>query len=70
VGYKGSFIIEVDELDAVKEIKKSIKEQQKQEDIGIQEFSFPKKWLWFWRVLLIVLVFALVVRFMGAYFSR
>ena len=57
-GYKGSFIIESDGPDDVLEIQKCL---QQQGDIKDRMLRYPNKWIWLWKIVLIVLVFALMV---------
>ncbi len=59
-GYQGSFIIEVDDLDDVREIKEALHGYS--ENIDKSMFSFPEKWKGFWRIILFVWVAGLVIQ--------
>ena len=56
-GYQGSFIIEVDDPDDVNKIKEALNTY---EGIETPAFSFPDKWKWFWKIMLILMVAGLV----------
>ena len=59
-GYQGSFIIEVDNPNDVREIKEALHEYS--EDIEKSMFTFPEKWRWFWKVILFVWTAGLVIK--------
>ena len=59
-GYQGSFIIEVDDPDDVREIKEALHGYS--EDIEKSMFIFPRKWRWFWKVILFVWIAVLLIK--------
>jgi len=59
-GYQGSFIIEVDDPDDLREIKEALHGYS--EGIEKYMFSFPEKWRWFWKVILFVWIAGLVIK--------
>ncbi len=61
-GYKGGFIIEVDDLDDVRKLKESL--NMHKDDIGFA-LSYPKKWMGFYRLWLILLIAVLVFGIIG-----
>ena len=62
-GYQGSFIIEVDDPDDVREIREALHGYS--EDIEQSMFSFPEKWRWFWKVMLFLWVAGLIINIIG-----
>jgi len=62
-GYQGSFIIEVDDPDDVREIREALHGYG--EDIEKSMFSFPEKWRWFWKVMLFLWVAGLIINIIG-----
>ncbi len=62
-GYQGSFIIEVDDPDDVREIREALHVYS--EDIEKSMFSFPEKWRWFWKVMLFLWVAGLIINIIG-----
>lgn len=62
-GYQGSFIIEVDDLDEVNKIKEALNTYD--EGIKPPELRFPAKWMWFWRIMLILMIAGLVLGLIG-----
>ena len=62
-GYQGSFIIEVDDPDDVKEIKEALHGYS--ENIEKSMFSFPEKWRGFWKIMLFLLFAWLVIQIIG-----
>ena len=62
-GYKGSFILEPDHLDDVSELQECIQEHREMGDTDMYILRYPEKCIWLWRLVLSVLVFALMVKF-------
>jgi hypothetical protein len=62
-GYQGSFIIEVDAPDDVRDIREALHGYS--EDIEQSMFSFPEKWRWFWKVMLFLWVAGLIIYIIG-----
>lgn len=52
--YKGSFIIEVDSLDEFNKMKEALKANET--NIDDSAFSYPDKWRWIWKILLILII--------------
>ena len=57
-GYQGSFIIEVDTPDEVNKIKEALK--AKDGNIKTPAFSYPEKWQWIWKIILVLIIALLV----------
>jgi hypothetical protein len=53
-GYQGSFIMEVDDLGDARKIREIL--QTNSEGIKTPMFRFPEKWLWFWKIIVIITV--------------
>ncbi|OEU62261.1 MAG: hypothetical protein BBJ57_13830 [Desulfobacterales bacterium PC51MH44] len=62
-GYQGSFIIEVDDPDDVREIREALHGYS--EEIEKSMFSFPETWIWFWKVMLFLWVAGLIINIIG-----
>ena len=62
-GYQGSFIIEVDSPDDVRKMKEALHEYS--ENVEKPTFSFPEKWIWFWKVILYICLAGLLVNIIG-----
>jgi C4-type Zn-finger protein len=62
-GYQGSFIIEVDTPDEVNKIKEALK--TKDGNIEIPAFSYPEKWRWIWRIILLLIIAVFVLGIIG-----
>ncbi len=62
-GYQGSFIIEVDTPDEVNKIKEALKTNDG--NIEIPAFSYPEKWRWIWKIILVLMVAGLLLWVFG-----
>ncbi|PWB56511.1 MAG: hypothetical protein C3F06_01105 [Candidatus Methanoperedenaceae archaeon] len=62
-GYQGSFIIEVDSLDDVRKMKEALHEYS--ENVEKSTFSFPEKWIRFWKVILYISIAGLLINIIG-----
>ncbi len=70
-GYQGSFILEVDDAEEVKEIRAEYRHLVKAGTLKTPSFKFPDNWIWFWRaylaLLLVVLVFGSLANLYGMF---
>ena len=62
-GYQGSFIIEVDGPDDVRKMKEALNENIKYMEKST--FSFPEKWIRFWKVILYICIAGLLINIIG-----
>ena len=62
-GYQGSFIIEVDGPDEVRKMKKALNENIKYMEKST--FSFPEKWIRFWKIILYICIAGLLINIIG-----
>ncbi len=53
-GYKGGFIMEVDDLDDAGEIREELKVNS--DGIKTPAFKLPEKWVWLWKIWLAIMV--------------
>lgn len=60
-GYRGSFILEVDNPEEVKQIEAEFQQLNEGGRLKAQPFRFPGVWMWFWRVILVLMVVMLVL---------
>jgi hypothetical protein len=58
-----SFIIEVDGPDDVRKMKEALRENS--EDKEKSTFSFPEKWIRFWKVILYICIGGLLINIIG-----
>lgn len=58
-GYKGSFIIEVDNEEDARKITDAM--NMDRDTIKIPQFIYPDKWKWLWKLILLVIVAGLVL---------
>ena len=70
-GYQGSFILELDDAEEVKEIRAECQRLVKAGVLKTPSSGFPDGWIWFWRVylalLLVVLVFGSCANLYGMF---
>ncbi|HDN65797.1 MAG TPA: hypothetical protein ENF23_05845 [Methanosarcinales archaeon] len=59
-GYKGSFILEMDDAEEVKEGQVECQQLREAGKLKTPSFGFPDKWTWFWRAYLALLMVILV----------
>ena len=55
-GYQGSFILEMDDAEEVKEMEVECRHLVKAGELKTPSFRFPDNWVWFWRAYLALLV--------------
>jgi hypothetical protein len=55
-GYQGSFILEIDDAEEVKETRVECRHLMKAGKLKTPSFGFPDNWIWFWRGYLALLV--------------
>jgi len=59
-GYQGSFILEVDDAEEVKETRAECRHLVKAGKLKTPPFRFPDNWIWFWRIYLALLMVMLI----------
>ncbi len=52
--YKGSFIIETDSPDEFNKMEEALKTND--ENIKTPEFSYPDRWRWIWKLMLVLII--------------
>ena len=60
-GYRGSFILEVDTSEEVKQIEEEFRQLNEAGRLKALPFRFPGVWMRFWRVILVLMVVMLVL---------
>ena len=65
--YKGSFIIEVDTADEFKKIKEALKTNDG--NIEIPAFSYPDKWRWIWKIMLVLIIAGIMLGLISGIFD-
>ena len=66
-GYKGSFILEVDDSKEAKKIKEEYKKLKKQGKSEINSFRFHDNWIWFWRIVLFGFIYYLILNLISVF---
>ncbi|HEY9205743.1 MAG TPA: hypothetical protein VIO58_07450 [Candidatus Methanoperedens sp.] len=64
-GYQGSFIIEVDDPDDVWNIREELRINS--EGIKTPAFKLPEKWMWFWKIMLVIMVIFFILGIIGQF---
>jgi hypothetical protein len=58
-GYQGSFILEVDNPDEANMMKEALINYK--EDIKSPAFSYPDRWRWFYRLMLVFIIASIII---------